>query len=73
MLLLRVVSHNFGLLPLPIAVLFGLAFVVQLFSLCQFDPRFHQMPFPIKGSADAGLAFLCDARVNLRQLFFVQQ
>ena len=73
MLLLRVVSHNFGLLPLPIAILFGLAFVVQLFSLCQFDPRFHQMPLPVEGSADAGLALLCDAGVDLRQLFFVEQ
>jgi hypothetical protein len=45
----------------------------SFFPLRQFDPRLHQMPFPVERSADAGLAFLCDARVDLRQLFFVQQ
>ena len=72
-LLLGVVSHDFGLLPLPIAIFFCLAFVVQLLPLCQFYPRFHEMPLPVKGSADAGLAFLCHTRANLRQLFFMQQ
>ena len=65
--------HYSGLLSVPVALFFLVAFVVIGFTFGEANGGFDHVTFPVEGGADDGVAFLVGALLHFADFFAVEQ